>query len=465
MLEDYSLTSAQDKALETMIAYKQSLLYGGSRSGKTFIYCYALVYRALTYNKSRHGIFRQTRKDLKESIYLDTFPKVCSLIGNDEFMPELNNQDLVARFPNGSEIWFGYMDDKKRADNVLGKEFNTIYFNELSELAYASYLKALTRLSHKAYDDEGNLCPNKFFGDCNPPGKWHWSYKTFVQKINAKTREPLNNPEQYGYLLMNPKDNIVNLPEDYLSLLENLPEDEKNRFLLGLWTEGISGGIYTKEMAQAEQEGRITSVPFDNEFFVWTFWDIGMDDSTAIWFVQFVGDEIHLIDYYQNNNQSAMHYLDVLNKKAQDFGYRYNKLILPHDGRVREWTNGRSRAETLEAKGFKTEVVKATSIADGINACKMIFSKCYFDKIKCEEGISALSNYHRKENPIAMTYSNEPEHDWTSHSADSFRLMGVSYNQRMAETVHQKTDLENYKKSLAYANTRRTSRVRSGVWG
>ena len=459
-----NLTNAQNNAIETIKKYKQSLLYGGSRSGKTFIYCYCLIYRALTYNKSRHGIFRQTRKDLKESIWLDTFPKVCSLL-HPNFMPELNNQDLVARFPNGSEIWFGYLDDVKHSDNVLGKEFNTVYLNEISEIAFASYTKVLTRLSLKAYDKNGNLCPNRFFGDCNPSGKWHWGYKTFVLKKNAKTNENLNNPEQYGYLLMNPKDNMANLPEDYIQMLESLPEEERNRFLLGIWTDGISGGIYTKEIGLAEQEGRIGDVPFDNQFFVWTFWDIGMDDATAIWFVQFVGDEIHLIDYYQNNNQSALHYLEVLKKKQQEYGYRYNKLILPHDAKQREWTNGRSRAETLEQQGFKTEVIKASSIADGINACKLIFDKCWFDKVKCEEGISALSNYHRKENPVAMTYSNEPVHDWTSHGADSFRLMGVSYNERMAETVHQKQDMQDFKRSLAYANIRRTNKIKAGLWG
>lgn len=458
------LTQAQKKAIEVIKSHKQTLLYGGSRSGKTFVYCYCLIYRALTYNKSRHGIFRLTRKDLKESIWLDTFPKVCSLI-DERLKPKLNNQELFAQFPNGSEIWFGYMEDTKRTDNILGREFNTTLFNEISEMAFASYSKVQTRLSLKAYDNKGNLCPNMWWGDCNPVGKWHWGYKTFIQKINAKTGEPLNNPDQYGYMLMNPNDNIANLPEDYLETLRNLPEDERNRFLLGLWVEGISGGIYTKEMAQAEQEGRITSVPFNNEFFVWTFWDIGMDDATAIWFVQFVGDEIHLIDYYQNNNQSALHYLEVLQRKEKEYGYKYNKIILPHDAKQREWTNGRSRADTIEAKGFKTEVIKATSIADGINACKLIFGKCWFDKEKCQDGISALSNYRRKEDAIAMTYSKEPLHDWTSHGADSFRLMGVSYTDRMAETVHQKTDIENYKRSLAYANTRRASKVSQGMWG
>ena len=414
----FQWTQTQEQALKLVRDYKFVLLFGGSRSGKTFVLVNKVIARAL-----------------KEEA------------------------ELFAKFSNESEIWFSYLDDSKNADAVLGKEYNTIYLNEVSEISYKSFEKAQTRLSLK------NGLKNRMYCDCNPPGKWHWAYKVFIEKVNPKTKEKLSNPDKFGSMLLNPKDNIANLPEDYLETLSNLSEDEKNRFLLGLWTEGISGGIYTKEMAQAEQDGRITSVPFDNDFFVWTFWDIGMDDATAIWFVQFVGDEIHLIDYYQNNNQSALHYLEVLKQKQQEFGYRYNKLILPHDGRVREWTNGRSRAETLEQQGFKTEVVKASSIADGINACKLIFSKCWFDKVKCEEGISALSNYHRKENPIAMTYSNEPEHDWASHGADSFRLMGVSYNNRMAETVHQKQDMEDYKRSIAYANIKRTSRVNKGLWG
>jgi len=460
-MHSFKLTEAQKKARKLMNTKQYTLLYGGSRSGKTFVIIRNIVLRASKVANSRHAIFRQHRKDLKESIWLDTFPKVLHLCFTDlEKEIHKNEADLFCKLPNGSEIWFGYLDESKNTDNVLGKEYNTIYMNEISEMSYNSYEKAQTRLALK------NELKNKFYADCNPSGKWHWGYKLFIEKKNPKNKEEsIKNPEIYGSMLLNPTDNLVNLPDNYMNILANLSEEQQNRFLLGLWTEGISGGIYTKEMAQAEQEGRIGDVPFNNEFFVWTFWDIGMDDATAIWFVQFVGDEIHLIDYYQNNNQSALHYLEVLKQKERDYGYKYNKLILPHDGRVREWTNGRSRAETLEQQGFKTEVVKATSIADGINACKLIFNKCYFDKVKCEEGISALSNYHRKENPIAMTYSNEPEHDWTSHGADSFRLMGVSYNDRMSETVHQKADMEEYKRSLAYANIRKTSKTRAGLWG
>lgn len=459
-----NLTDIQEKALDVMGDYKQSLLFGGSRSGKTFIYCYALVCRALKYNKSRHSIFRQTRKDLKESIWLDTFPKVCSLL-TEEYKPELNNQELVARFYNGSEIWFGYLDDKKHSDNVLGKEFNTAYLNEISEIAYASYTKVLTRLSLKAYDNEGNLCPNKFFGDCNPPGKWHWGYKTFVQKVNAKTGEPLLNPEQYGYLLMNPKDNLVNLPEDYLAILENLPEDEKNRFLLGLWTEGISGGIYTKEMALAEQEGRITNLQHNPDHCVFTFWDIGIDDSTAIIFAQFIKDKIYIIDYYQNNNEAMTHYLEVLQRKANEFGYRYGQIFLPHDGKQREWLTGKTRQEMMAKYGYQVEVIPASSIVEGINTAKETFKNIYIDKIRCEELISALSNYHRKEDTKNLVYSKEPVHDWSSHGADTFRLLCVSYREKLNRDLHWKQQQADYKRSLEYANFYGHKKRSANLWG
>lgn len=458
-MNNFQWTKTQSDALELVKQNKFILLFGGSRSGKTFVLTAKVVARALKEPKSRHVIFRQHRKDLKESVWLDTFVKVLDLLFPNAIVQK-NEAELFAKFSNGSEIWFSYLDDSKNADAVLGKEYNTIYLNEVSEISYKSFEKAQTRLSLK------NGLKNRMYCDCNPVGRWHWSYKLFIEKVNPKTKDKLTNGEKFASMLMNPQDNIANLPEDYLETLQNLSEDERNRFLLGIWSEGISGGIYTKEMGLAEQEDRITDVPFDNNYFVYTFWDLGMDDSTAIWFVQFIGDKIHLIDFYQNNNQSALHYLDVLRDKTRVYGYRYARLILPHDAHVREWTNGRSRSEIIEEQGFKTEVVKATSIVDGINACKVIFNRCYFDKVKCEEGISALANYRRKEDAINMTFSKEPLHDWTSHASDSFRLMGVSYTQRMNERVDAQSQKSKFERSLEYANTHSSyRRTNQTMWG
>lgn len=452
------LTDSQIKARKMLNDHKFTLLFGGSRSGKTFIIVRNIIMRALKEPKSRHAIFRQSRKDLKESIWLDTFPKVLETCFKG-YKPELNNSDLIAKFYNGSEIWFGFLDDVKYSDNVLGKEYNTIYLNEVSEISYASYNKVLTRLSLK------NGLTNKFYADCNPPGKWHWAYKVFIEKVNAKTGEPLNNPEQYACMLMNPQDNIENLTEDYLAVLENLPEDEKNRFLLGLWTEGISGGIYTKEMALAEQEGRIGIVPHNSEHAVFTFWDIGIDDSTAITFAQFVKDKIHIIDYYQNNNEAMTHYLEVLAQKSQQYGYRYGQIFLPHDGKQREWLTGKTRQEMMAKFGYQVEVIPASSVVEGINTAKETFNKIYIDKIKCEELISALSNYHRKEDTKNLVYSKEPVHDWSSHGADTFRLLCVSYREKLNRDLHFKQQQKEYRNSLEYANIYGHKKFNKMMWG
>lgn len=457
MLE--KLTESQEQARIVLNRHKYTLLYGGSRSGKTFVIVRNIIMRALKEPNSRHAIFRQTRKDLKESIWLDTFPKVLATCFKG-YKPELNNSDLVAKFYNGSEIWFGFLDDNNRADNVLGKEYNTIYLNEISEISYASYSKVLTRLSLK------NGLVNKFYADCNPPGKWHWGYKVFIDKKNAKTGEYLNNPEQYGCMLMNPQDNLENLSQDYLDTLRNLPEDEKNRFLLGLWVEGISGGIYTKEMAIAEQEGRITELSHNKEHAVFTFWDIGIDDSTAITFAQFIKDKLYVIDYYENNNEAMTHYVEVLRQKAFENGYRYGQIFLPHDGKQREWTTGKTRKETMEKYGFNVEVIPASSIVEGINTAKQTFSKVYIDKNKCEGLISALSNYHRKEDTKNLVYSKEPAHDWSSHGADTFRLMCVSYNEKLNRDLNFKVRDEEYKRSIEYANINGYSnKTRGDIWG
>lgn len=454
----FVLTTAQNAARKILNTCIFILLFGGSRSGKTFIIIRNIVMRALKEPNSRHAIFRQTRKDLKEAIWLDTFPKVLKLCF-DGVVPTANEQDLYVKFKNGSEIWFGYLDDNKRADNVLGKEYNTIYLNEISEISYKSFAKAQTRLSLK------NGLVNKLYADCNPPGKWHWGYKVFIEKIEPITKNALVNPESYGYMLMNPQDNMQNLPQNYLDILQNLPEDEKNRFLLGLWVEGISGGIYTKEMATVEQEGRIKVVPFNPDFWVYTFWDLGIDDSTAIWFVQFIRDKIHLIRYYQNNNEAMPHYIEQLVKYKEQYGYNYGTIFLPHDGRNREWIGGKSRKDAIEEKGYKVEVYSATEITEGINAVKMIYSKCYFDKSNCEEGISALSNYRRKEDAIKLTYSNEPVHDWASHGSDAFRLIPIAYRAKLSETVDQKEKDEAFKRTLQYETMKRNNLNDVSKWG
>lgn len=418
----FTLTEAQKKARDVLNGDAWFiLLFGGSRSGKTFVILRNLILRALKEPYSRHVIFRQTRKALKESVWLDTLPKVMRLCFPG-VEPYTNEQELYVRFGNGAEVWFSYLDDNRNSEAVLGKEYNTIFLNEISEISYAMFEKVQTRLALK------NGLVNKIYCDCNPPGRWHWAYKMWVEKLNPADRTPLYNGQRYACMLLNPADNLANLPPQYLETLRGLGEEEKNRFLLGIWSEGVAGGIYTKEIGLTEQQGRLGTVPHDPNFQVYTFWDLGIDDSTAIVFAQFVGREIRIIDFYQNNNEAMDHYVGFLRRKREEKGYSYGTVFIPHDGMTREWQTGRNRQQALEGYGFTVRIVPRDTVADGINSAKTLFPYMRFDEENARELLECLRNYKRKYDANRMIYSKEPEHDWASHGADAFRYLAQGYN-------------------------------------
>lgn len=183
------------------------------------------------------------------------------------------------------------------------------------------------------------------------------------------------------------------------------------------------GSYYAKQMLEAESQGRITSVPFNPRLPVATFWDLGIGDATAIWFAQRVGQEIHLIDYYETSGEGMSYYAKHLNQKP----YQYSEHYFPHDGDVREIGTGVSRKETAESLGLvPIEIVPKLSPDDGINAARLVFPRCWFDKEKCKQGLSALASYHKKFDDERREFKNKPEHDWSSHGADAFRYFAVS---------------------------------------
>jgi len=142
--------------------------------------------------------------------------------------PHWNNQDYYITLPNGSEIWIGGLDDKDRSEKILGMEFLTIFVNEASQISYESYTTLLTRLAQKI---EG--ARNFLFIDENPPSKKHWTYKVFVENVEPENNVSLSHVDQYGALKMNPADNLENISEEYINLLNSLPERKKKRFLRG----------------------------------------------------------------------------------------------------------------------------------------------------------------------------------------------------------------------------------------
>jgi phage terminase large subunit len=189
----------------------------------------------------------------------------------------------------------------------------------------------------------------------------------------------------------------------------------------------IVGAYYGKESAQAEREGRIRDVGLESHAPVHTAWDLGFGDSTAIWFFQIVGAEIHVIDHYENNNHPLTHYLGVL----KDRGYDYGTDFVPHDAKVRELIAGRTRVEFLSDNGRTLRVIPQHRVEDGINAGRLLVAKptTFFDRTKCANGLEALRQYRTEFDEKTRAFKNNPRHDWTSHTADAFRYLALGWRE------------------------------------
>lgn len=226
------------------------MLFGGSRSGKTFELVRKTCSRAQIAPGSRHCILRFRLGHIKSSIVMDTFPKVMRVCwpGIDY---ELNKSDLYVRFPNGSEIWFGGLDDSDRVEKILGNEYVTVYFNECSQIPYSSRNVAITRLAQKVdYNIQGYApapLPPKAFYDQNPPDKGHWTYKMFLLKVDPESKSPLD-PLNFVSMQMNPADNVENLGEGYLKTLGGLSARLQARFLHGNFREMAPNALFVDEV-------------------------------------------------------------------------------------------------------------------------------------------------------------------------------------------------------------------------
>lgn len=190
----------------------------------------------------------------------------------------------------------------------------------------------------------------------------------------------------------------------------------------------VIGSYYGDQIRNAEAEGRICDVPYEESLPVNTVWDLGVGDTTAIWFYQLVGKEVRVIDCYEASGVGIDHYAGVLKEKK----YNYGEHFAPHDIRVKEFGSGLTRIATARNLGINFRIVANQGIDDGIHASRQVLPRCYFDKTKCERGLSALRNYSRDWDDKNKTYRGHPKHDWSSNFADSFRYLSVSYYPHIA---------------------------------
>lgn len=251
----------QSEACKILNSHEHTMLFGGSRAGKTFIILRNIILRALK-KESTHLIVRFRFNHVKRSIIYQTLPKVMAicfpqLINGVHYRMNKTDSILEIMTLDGkgkSQIWFGGIDDAIRIEQILGNEFSTIHANECSQISYDAITTLRTRLA------ENSGLDLRFYYDLNPCGKGHWTYKEFIEKIVPETkREP--STINSNWLLMNPIDNQANLPEVYLKTLQTLPKRKRQRFWEGLFLSDVEGALWTDKMisdAQGKKFGEIT---------------------------------------------------------------------------------------------------------------------------------------------------------------------------------------------------------------
>lgn len=196
----------------------------------------------------------------------------------------------------------------------------------------------------------------------------------------------------------------------------------------------VEGAYFGPQLLRAEEDGRICGVPYDIATEVHTAWDLGIGDSTAIWFYQIVGREVHIIDYYENSGEGLPHYIQILKQKQ----YVYGKHFAPHDIEVRELSSGKTRREVAKGLGISFDVAPNVALEDGIEAARALLPKCYFDEKQAARGLDALRSYHKEFDEKNGAWKLKPLHDWSSHGADAWRYLALSFREPRPKAIPRK---------------------------
>lgn len=197
----------------------------------------------------------------------------------------------------------------------------------------------------------------------------------------------------------------------------------------GSFDAAVPGSIWGDCLTKADAAGRITDVAHEEGFPVYTAWDLGRTDDTAIWFYQVVANQIRIIDFHSSSLKEIDFYADLIKGKTKDLGYTFHTHFLPHDARPRRLgMGGKSILQQLQDHDLgRFVIVPRLDVQEGIQAARKSFPRCWFDQTRCEQGLEALRHYHREWDEETRKFKDSPEHDWSSHAADAFRYLSLSW--------------------------------------
>jgi hypothetical protein len=316
-----------------------------------------------------------------------------------------NEAELTVTLMNGAKIRLFGADN---ADAMRGLGFDGIYLDEYGDFRPSVWGNVV----RPALSDKQGWC---VFGG-TPKGKnGFWNIYETARK----------NPAEW-FLLRLPASSSGLLPPSELSAARaQLTEDQYLQEMETSFEASILGSFYGTELREAEEQGRITNVDIDPNVPVHTAWDLGYRDDTSVWWYQVIRGEIHVVDFYSVSGANIQELAQVIT----DRGYRYGKHYLPHDAKAKTLASGgKSIIEQLaQHLGLGTlSIVPDLSVQDGIQAVRQMLPRVWFDN-KCYEGVEALKQYQREYDEDKKAFRQTPRHDWTSHPADAFRMMAISW--------------------------------------
>jgi phage terminase large subunit len=321
--------------------------------------------------------------------------------------PKINESELWVELPGGARIRIYGADNPDRLRGIYLDGVVPDEFGDMDPTVWTQVLRPALS------DRKGWAC---FIG--TPKGK-----NTF----HRLWTEAEDNPDWTRLMLRASETGLLDAKE-LADARKMMSADEFAQEYECSFDAAVRGAYYAHEMNAAEngEPSRLTSVPHDPRLLTHTAWDLGMSDSTVIWFFQAHGREMRIIDVLKGEGVG----LDWYARELQQRGYLYGQHYLPHDVEVRELGTGKSRKEVLEGLGIRVTTCPNIPIADGIQAVRMLLPMCWFDKDKCKEGIEALRMYRRDYDDKRQEFRSAPLHDWTSHYADAFRYLAVGFEDR-----------------------------------
>ena len=394
----YTPRPLQKELHSNLTKFRFSVVVCHRRFGKTVLGINELVKKVMTCkHKNPRAVYLAPLHKQAKAVAWDMLKEYTRVIPGTTF----NESELRADFANGGRITLAGSDNP---DGLRGLALDACVLDEFSQMSPRVFAEIL------------RPCLSDRLGSCifigTPQG--HNQFYDMYQHAEA-------NNDWFAVTHKASETGIVD-SEELLSAQNSMTPEQYAQEFECSWSAAIRGSYYGGLMDEAEEQGRITSVPYDPAIKVVTSWDLGINDSTVVWFWQIAPTEMRAIECIAFQSTG----LPEIIKEVASRPYDYEQHIAPHDIAVRELGSGLSRKQIAAGLGVHFDVAPSQSVADGINAVRMLLPKVYFDRVKCKDGIEALKLYRTEFDDKRQTFRNNPLHDWTSDYTDSVRYFAIT---------------------------------------